>query len=128
MLSLNDFNHIKLLYEQLLKMNTYIKDLINAKDWDSIGFAVRDKEILMDKILKFEKTRTQDIKENEELNETRTRLFNLEKANLELIKKMKEEALEELKGVKKTKKVINAYEPALNRVVSTFEIDTDDID
>lgn len=128
MLSLNDFNHIKLLYEQLLKMNTYIKDLINAKDWDSIGFAVRDKEILMDKILKFEKTRTQDIKENEELNETRTRLFNLEKANLELIKKMKEEALQELKGVKKTKKVINAYEPALNRVISTFEIDTDDID
>lgn len=128
MLSLNDFNHIKLLYEQLLKMNTYIKELINAKDWDSIGFAVRDKEILMDKILKFEKTRTQDIKESPELNATRTKLFNLEKANLELIKKMKEEALEELKGVKKTKKVINAYEPSLNRAVSTFEIDMDDID
>lgn len=126
MLSVNDYNHLKLLYEQLLKLNANVKELILAKDWDGLSFLVRDKEALTDKIVKFEKPRVQDIKDNDVLNKTRIKLYELEKENLELVKKIREDMLLEFRNVKKARKVLGAYEPAVGQVISTFEIKSED--
>ncbi len=126
MLSVNDYNHIKLLYEQLLKLNANVKELILAKDWDGLSFVVRDKEALTDKIVRFEKPRVQDIKDNDVLNKTRIKLYELEKENLELVKKIREDMLLEFRNVKKARKVLGAYEPTVGQAISTFEVKSDD--
>ena len=122
MLSINDYNHLKLLYEQFYKMNAYIKELISNNDWDSVDFAIQDKDSLLRKIIFFEKPRINQIKGNKELHSMRLNLIELEKENIELVKKMKEDLIGEIKKVKKAKKVLNAYEPISNNTISTFEV------
>lgn len=126
MLSINDYNHIKLLYEQLEKLNFRIKELITSEDWDSINFALQDKNTLINKIVRFESSRLAEIKENTLLNEARTKLYELEKQNLELVKKIRSDALAEIKNVKKAKKVLNTYEPITAEAKSTIEIISED--
>jgi len=126
MLSANDYSHIKLLYEQLYKLNKRITDLINESDWDSINFALIDKNNLISKIVQFEKPRLNDIKENNILNSKRIELYKMEKKNLELIKSKKEEMLSQFKNIKKAKKVLNAYEPNTKEAKSTIEFLADD--
>ncbi len=123
MLSINDYNHLKLLYERFLKMNSHIKTLVLKGEWQNVDFAVQEKEVLLKQILLFEKPRLKEIKENKELNKIRLELIDLEKENIILIKKLRIKLIRELSGVKKTKKVLNAYEPSANAVISTFEID-----
>ncbi len=122
MLSINDFNHLKLLYEQFLKMNGHIKKLILANDWEAVDYAIQEKEKLQRKILRFEKPRITEIKKCPELVDFRKKLIDLEKDNIELVKSLRESILKEISNVKLAKKILNAYEPASNKVVSTFEI------
>lgn len=122
MLTVNDYNHLKLLYEKFSAANKHIKKLIKENNWDSVEVAVQEKDALIRQIIFFEKPRLQQIKNNQELNKIRLELIELEKQNIELVKKMKEELLSNLKQVKTAKKVLNAYEPASNRIISTFEI------
>jgi len=122
MLSLNDYNHLKLLYDKFFKSNAHIKALIQADDWDSVDIAVQEKESLIRQIIFFEKTRLEDIKANKELMGLRNKLVELEKENIELVKKIKEEFFHKLMSIKKAKKVLNTYEPITNNTVSTFEV------
>ena len=108
--------------EQFYKMNAYIKELISNNDWDSVDFAIQDKDSLLRKIIFFEKPRINQIKGNKELHSMRLNLIELEKENIELVKKMKEDLIGEIKKVKKAKKVLNAYEPISNNTISTFEV------
>lgn len=124
MLRINDYNHLKLLYEKFSKMNAYIKDLINKGDWDGVDFAVQDKNSLLRQIILFEKPHIKEIKTNEELNALRLHLIELEKENIELVKEMKEKLLSQIGSVKKAKRILNAYEP-VDTTVSTFEISDD---
>ena len=122
MLSLNDYNHLKLLYDKFFKSNAHIKALIQADDWDSVDIAVQEKESLIRQIIFFEKARLEDIKANKELMGLRNKLVELEKENIELVKKIKEEFFHKLMNIKKAKKVLNTYEPITNNTVSTFEV------
>lgn len=122
MLSINDCSHLKLLYEQFLKQNTYIRDLILKDDWESVDIAVQEKEKLIRQIVRFEKPRLKDIKENQELNDMRLNLIKLEEDNIDLVKSLKDKALSEISNVKKAKKIMNAYEPLTNNVISTLDI------
>ena len=126
MLTINDYNHLKLLYDEFFKMNAHIKELISNNDWENVDFAIQDKDVLLRKIIFFEKPRIDLIKANKELHSTRLHLIELEKENIELVKTMRENLLNELKTVKKSKKVLNAYEPSSKETVSTFEVN--DID
>lgn len=126
MLSINDYNHLKLLYDRLLKMNNHIKDLVLKAQWESVDFAVQEKEALMKQIILFEKPRLKDIKANNELNNMRLNLIELEKENIHIIKRLRISLIRELSGVKKTKKVLNTYEPTTNNIISTFEINHED--
>lgn len=126
MLSINDYNHLKLLYERFLRMNAHIKEMVLKGEWQNVDFAVQEKEILLKQILLFEKPRIKHIKTNKELNSMRIKLIELEKQNISLIKRLRVELIKELSGVKKTKKVLNAYEPSINSTISTFEIDHED--
>ena len=126
MLSIHDYNHLKLLYEQFFKMNIHIKELIKNQDWDSVDFAIQDKEALLRKIIFFEKPRLEAIKNNKELHQARLKLIELEKENIEIVKKMKEDLIGEIKQVKKAKKILNAYEPISNKTTSTFAINDDE--
>ena len=122
MLTINDYNHLKLLYDQFFKMNAHIKELITNNDWENVDFAIQDKDALLRKIIFFEKPRIDLIKANDELHSIRLNLIELEKENIELVKSMREKLLDEIKSVKKTKKVLNAYEPLSNMSASTFEV------
>lgn len=122
MLSVNDYNHIKLLYDKFFKSNAHIKSLIQANDWDSVDIAVQEKDALIRQIIFFEKPRLEIIKANKELMNLRNKLVELEKANIELVKTAKQKLISDLTSIKKAKKIINAYEPMLNDSISTFEI------
>lgn len=125
MLSINDYNHLKLLYDRFFKSNAHIKSLIQADDWDSVDIAIQEKEGIIRQIIFFEKPRLEDVKANKELMGLRSKLVELEKENIELVKKIKEEFFTKLTSIKKAKKVLNAYEPATNDIVSTFEVNSE---
>ncbi|MBQ8634768.1 flagellar protein FliT [bacterium] len=122
MLTVNDYSHLKLLYEQFFKSNAHIKRLIEAGDWDSVDIAVQEKEGIIRQIIFFEKPRLEQVKANKELMELRNKLVELEKSNIELVKIKKQELFTELTNVKKVKKVLNAYEPSASKTISTFEV------
>lgn len=122
MLSINDYNHLKLLYDKFFKSNAYIRSLIEADDWDSVDIAIQEKEGLIRQIIFFEKARINEIKANKELMNLRSKLVEAEKENIELVKKIKENFFKELSNIKKAKKVLNTYEPITNVAVSTFEV------
>lgn len=122
MLSLADYNHLKLLYEKFFKSNAHIKSLIEAGEWDSVDVAIQEKESIIRQIIFFEKPRLSEVKENKELMNLRNKLVELEKANIELVKKTREEFLAKLLNIKKARKVLNAYEPSTNITVSTIEV------
>ncbi len=126
MLSINDYNHLKLLYDKFFKSNAHIRALIKADDWDSVDIAVQEKESLIRQIIFFEKARLDEVKANKELMGLRNKLVELEKENIELVKSIKEDYFKQISNIKKTKKVLNAYEPGLNSNVSTFEVNLDD--
>ena len=122
MLSINDYNHLKLLYDKFFKSNAHIKALIQADDWDSVDIALQEKDTLIRQIIFFEKARLNEVKANKELMSLRNKLVELEKENIELVKKIKEEFFNKLADIKKARKVLNAYEPSISNVVSTFEM------
>ena len=122
MLSVSDYHHLTLLYEKFFESNSHVKELILADDWDSVEVAVKEKEDLIRQIIFFEKPRVQLIKNNYELMEKRKKLVELEKKNIELVKLKKKDMLAEISNVSKAKKVLNAYEPQVNKVSSTFDI------
>ncbi len=126
MLSITEYNYIKLLYDKFLKTNKYINELMLNNEWDSVDFAVQDKEALIKQIMQFEKVHLQNIKENAELLKIRLNLVDLEKHNIELLKTMQEELKKEFSSVNKSKKVLHTYEPALSRGLSTINISDDD--
>ena len=126
MLSIHDYNHLKLLYDEFLKKNLYIRDIINQGNWDDIETAVKENEALMRQIIFFEKPRLSEIKDNDELNKKRLKLIELEKANIALIVEKRQQLEQELKKTKKTKKILNTYEPASRNVKSTFVLKQDD--
>ena len=107
MLSVSDYNHLKLLYDKFFKSNSHIKSLINLGDWDSVDIAIQEKENIIRQIIFFEKPRLEQVKNNSELMELRNRLVELEKANIELVKAKKQELVADLVNVKKAKKVLN---------------------
>ena len=126
MLSINDYNHLKLLYDEFLKKNLYIKDIIQKDLWDDIEVAIKDKEDLMRQILFFEKPRLKQIKDNAELNKIRLKLIDLEKENIALIVEKRQHLTHDLKKTKKIKKILNAYEPTSRYTKSTFEVRQED--
>ena len=126
MLSINDYNHLKLLYDKFFKSNAHIRDLIKADDWDSVDIAVQEKESLIRQIIFFEKARLEEVKANRELMKLRKQLIELEKENIELVKSIKEDFFKQISTIKKAKRVLNAYEPSTLNSVSTFEVSLDD--
>lgn len=122
MLSINDYEHLKLLYDKFFKKNKQIRSLIIDGEFESADFAIQEKDSLIRQILLFEKPRINEIKNNSVLYEMRLKLIELEKENIVLVKGMKDKLMSELTSIKKTKKIINAYEPKTNDTVSTFEV------
>ena len=127
MLSLNDKEHLILLYNQFLKLNELVNKLALENDYESIENLLKDKDELISKIISFEKTRVEDIKNDEELISFKRKLIELEKKNIELIKTLKNDIIKDLVQVKTAKKVLNAYEPTTNQVVSPIVVD-DELD
>lgn len=125
MLSINDYNHLKLLYDKFFKSNAHVRALIEADDWDSVDIAIQEKEAIIRQIIFFEKARLNEVKANKELMSLRNKLVELEKENIELVKKIKEDFFNQLLSIKKAKRVLNTYEPSTNDIVSTFEVSSE---
>ena len=125
MLTVSDYQQLKLLYDKFFKSNELIKKLILEKDWDSVETAVSEKDVTLRQIIFFEKPRLKEIKANKELLEMRLKLIDLEKQNIELVKVMQQELVSEISNVKQAKKVLVAYEPSVQNSISTLDIKED---
>jgi len=126
MLSINNYNHLKLLYEQFISLNNKIKELIQKEDSESVQNAVREKDTLIKRILQAERAHIEEIKENKELFELRKKIVELEKENLELAIEFKSKLSKELNKLSKARKVLNAYEPTANKEITTIDIKSED--
>ena len=82
MLSITEYEYIKLLYDKYKKSNDYIRDLMQKDEWDSVVYAVDDKNETMKLILQFEKVHKDNIKLNPELTKIRKQLIEMEKSNI----------------------------------------------
>ena len=122
MLTPSDYSNLKLLYDSFLKTNIKIKELIQEQNFDDLDIIVQEKEDLLRKIIFFEKPRIADVKENSELNAIRLKLIDLEKENIALLNKVRQDLMMEYSDIKKSKKVISAYEPSLAEASSTIDI------
>ncbi len=126
MLDTNNSNHLNLLYEQLINFNNEIKNAILKADMDTLENSTRNKQILIDKILAFEKPYIEDIKKDQYLYSKRLKIAQMEEENINLLGSIKEELRAKILSVSKTKKIFSAYEPSINNVQSTFEIQDDE--
>lgn len=122
LLNQNDREYIKLLYDNFLKINLYIKDAIKKRDIETINYIFGKKNQLIKQITSFEKIHQKEIKEDKELYSIKLDLIKKEKENISLLEKIKKEAQDEFDKIKKTKKLYQAYEPALNETRSTVDI------
>lgn len=126
MLDTNNSNHLNLLYEQLINFNNEIKNAILKADMDTLENSTRNKQILIDKILAFEKPYIEDIKKDQYLYSKRLKIAQMEEENINLLGSIKEELRAKILSVSKTKRIFSAYEPSINNVQSTFEIQDDE--
>ena len=122
LLNQNDREYIKLLYDNFLKINLYIKDAIKKHDIETINYIFGKKNQLIKQITSFEKIHQKEIKEDKELYSIKLDLIKKEKENISLLEKIKKEAQDEFDKIKKTKKLYQAYEPALGETRSTVDI------
>lgn len=126
MLSQNNYDHIQLLYNRFFEFNLHIKKLIEEENWDEIAQSVSNREKLLKEIVSFEKSNQDEIKLHSNLVEFKRKLIDLEKENIELIKRFQLSTVKDLIKVKQTKKILNAYEPQSNNTISTIEINSED--
>lgn len=126
MLSENDKEHIKLLYDKFLKINQYIRTSIANIDMETIENIFNTKNQLIKQIVSFEKIYHKEIKEDEELLALKLDLIEKEKENIVLMEELKEKLTQEFSKAGKMKKIYSAYEPSLNEVRSTFEVNNED--
>lgn len=113
MLSVNDYNHIKLLYEQFFKTNKYLRKLFETQDWTGVETALEQKDDLIRKIIFFEKSRKKELQENKELMNFKKELIELEKENIALVTNMRNIMRKEIQKVSKAKAILKSYEPSI---------------
>ncbi len=122
MLTQNDKEYIKLLYDNFLKINLYIKSAIENEDLEQIENIFQSKNQLIKEIVSFEKIHHEEIKKDEHLLKYKLDLIEKEKENIKLLENIQLKAKSEINQTSKTKKLYNAYEPTLNQTHSTIEI------
>ena len=122
MLQSEDIEYLKMLYNELLDLNAQIKISAEKRDFETIQTQIADKDKLIDKIISFETPRKEDIKDDFALINLRNKVVEAEKENIKYINSVKDDTQKEMSSINKTKKIYNAYEPAINDVQSTIDI------
>lgn len=122
MLQSEDIEYLKMLYNELLNLNAQIKISAEKRDFETIQTQIADKDKLIDKIISFETPRKEDIKDDFALINLRNKVIEAEKENIKYLNSVKDDTQKEMSSISKTKKIYNAYEPAVNDVQSTVDI------
>ncbi len=122
MLQSEDIEYLKMLYNELLNLNAQIKISAEKRDFETIQTQIADKDKLIDKIISFETPRKEDIKDDFALINLRNKVVEAEKENIKYLNSVKDDTQKEMSSINKTKKIYNAYEPAINDVQSTVDI------
>ncbi len=122
MLQSEDIEYLKMLYNELLNLNAQIKISAEKRDFETIQTQIADKDKLIDKIISFETPRKEDIKDDFALINLRNKVVEAEKENIKYLNSVKDDTQKEMSSISKTKKIYNAYEPAVNDVQSTVDI------
>lgn len=122
MLQSEDIEYLKMLYNELLNLNAQIKISAEKRDFETIQTQIADKDKLIDKIISFETPRKEDIKDDFALINLRNKVVEAEKENIKYLNSVKDDTQKEMSSINKTKKIYNAYEPAINDVQSTIDI------
>ena len=122
MLQSEDIEYLKMLYNELLNLNAQVKISAEKRDFETIQTQIADKDKLIDKIISFETPRKEDIKDDFVLINLRNKVVEAEKENIKYLNSVKDDTQKEMSSISKTKKIYNAYEPAVNDVQSTVDI------
>lgn len=122
MLQSEDIEYLKMLYNELLNLNAQIRISAEKRDFETIQTQIADKDKLIDKIISFETPRKEDIKDDFALINLRNKVVEAEKENIKYLNSVKDDTQKEMSSISKTKKIYNAYEPAVNDVQSTVDI------
>lgn len=122
MLQSEDIEYLKMLYNELLSLNAQIKISAEKRDFETIQTQIADKDKLIDKIISFETPRKVDIKDDFALINLRNKVVEAEKENIKYLNSVKDDTQKEMSSISKIKKIYNAYEPAVNDVQSTVDI------
>ncbi len=91
MLSVNDYLQLKKLYSDFFEISDYIKLTADEMRWDDLCLAIEQKNSAFRRIIFFEKSRINEIKDNPELIKIRQQLLQKEKDNIEFVKRIKKE-------------------------------------
>ena len=118
----NNFNHLMLLYDRAYKLCLQIKELIENNKIEDLAEAINIKGEVFKNILSFEKTFSGTQDEEEKRLEFRGKIEALEKANIELLARKKEDLRLELNKVSKGKKLVQAYMADIPETYSSVDI------
>lgn len=111
-----------LLYNKMYKMGELICKMAKEGNLEEIDEITRNKTDLIEKILRFEKTTKMTEEEKTLQIQTRKKIEQLEKSNIELLTSLKKDLKNELHRVSKGKKVIGAYLLRGQTVNSTIDV------
>ena len=105
------FEQLEILYRQILVISKEIKELISKSDYDGILSQEEYKTQLISRVTLAQKTVTLSEEENEIIKNMRAEIAKSEEENLNLMKRLRDSTLIELKALNNQSKITNKYMP-----------------
>ena len=104
------FEHLEILYKQILKISLNIKNLVVNDDFDSIVFEESRKSQLISKVAFLKKQVNLDDDERIVIEKIREKILAQEDENLTQLSNLREDVLQKIKAISAKEKVMNKYE------------------
>jgi len=105
------FEQLEILYRQILVISKEIKELISKSDYDGVLSQEEYKTQLISRVTLAQKTVTLSEEENEIIKNMRAEIAKSEEENLNLMKRLRDSTLIELKALNNQSKITNKYMP-----------------
>lgn len=103
------FEQLKLLYQQILSVSQRTKAAIDKSDYDEAVSNENYKTQLVSKLMLVKRSVALSDDESTIINELKQQILDLEKENLDIISDLRDKTLQELKAINSQNKIANKY-------------------
>lgn len=103
------FEQLKLLYQQILNVSQRTKAAIDKSDYDEAVSNENYKTQLVSKLMLVKRSVALSDGESTIINELKQQILDLEKENLDIISDLRDKTLQELKAINSQNKIANKY-------------------